>query len=248
MDIFSEQDLNMLMSYLDPAKFSSSLAKIKADEGLLNSHLEDEIKYEICKLLHSFCDYVLRFRVEAIVSFSSEYVRQVQTDQKKRYSDLKESSLPSAIMAKKTKEFRCPARDQMQALVNFKASESSQLDLSDDIKTKLIEFHANLNKICQIKERAEEESGDADTGNSKGFVTRVVKLLFSSEYSDNSETTELINSAKLEPQQHNIVAICDELSKNDRSHSNFHLLTYRIKFNVKRWLTNTLCKKLHVYI
>lgn len=217
MNIFTEQDLNMVMAYLDPAKFKSS--QVNLEEGLLNANLEDEIKYEICKLLHSLCDYILRFRVEAIVSFSSEYVREIQTDQKKRYNELKESSLPSAIMAKKTKEFRCPARDQMQALVNFKSS-SHSIDLAEEIKSILSDFHQSLNKICQIKERDEEEIVAKDDEGSKSFLGKVVKLLFSSEYSLINESQDLALNGKLEPQANNLIAICDEVSRNDKSHSN----------------------------
>ncbi|CAG7718978.1 unnamed protein product, partial [Allacma fusca] len=50
----------------------------------------------------------LRHRVEAIVAFSHDYVGEVQTDQLRRYNEIKQSDLPSAVAAKKTREFRCP--------------------------------------------------------------------------------------------------------------------------------------------
>lgn len=217
MDAFSEQDLHLLMAYLDPTKFCSESVSISG--GLLSANLEDEIKYEICMLLHSLCDYVLRFRVEAVVNFSSSYVNEIQSDQKKRYNELKESSLPSALMAKKTKEFRCPARDQMQALVNFKSS-SHHIDLSEEIKTKLIDFHSSLNQICQIKKRDEEKLNDNQADNS-GFVSKIVKVLFSNEYSAITE-----NQEQIEPNQENLMAICDEVVKNENSHSKLVLIFY----------------------
>ena len=140
--------------------------------------LEDEIKYELCKLFHSMCDYILRFRVEGLIAFSAEYVANLQADQKKRYNELKESILPSALMAKKTREFRCPARDQMNALVNFKANESRLIDLSEEIKESLSSFHAELNRITQIKERVEEENGNLDSEGSKNILVKTFKVLF----------------------------------------------------------------------
>lgn len=35
-------------------------------------------------------------------------------DQLRRYIDIKQSDLPSAIAAKKTREFRCPPREQVR--------------------------------------------------------------------------------------------------------------------------------------
>ncbi|RNA17218.1 ryanodine receptor-like isoform X13 [Brachionus plicatilis] len=209
MDVFSEDDLHLLMAYLDPKKFTSESVSIP--EGLLSANLEDEIKYEICLFLHSLCDYVLRFRVEAVVSFSSNYVNEIQCDQKKRYNELKESSLPSALMAKKTKEFRCPAKDQMQSLVNFKSS-SHHLDLSEDIKNKLTDFHLSLNQICQIKQRDEQKVSDNQV-DSSGFVSKIVKVLFSSDYSAIAE-----NQEQMEPTQENLIAICEEVSQDENSH------------------------------
>lgn len=148
--------------------------------------------------MHSLCDYVLRYRIEAIVNFSAEFVREIQVDQKRRYNELKESTLPSAVMAKKTKEFRCPARDQMQALVNYKNNE--QLDLSEDIQNQIVTFHLHLNNITQIKERTDEEIDLDDSKNKKSLLTKLVKLLFSSDYIVNETETNdaLVVAEKVE--------------------------------------------------
>lgn len=154
---------------------------------MLNKCLEDEIKLEICKLFHSLCDYILRYRIEAIVNFSSDYVAKLQLDQKRRYNELKESSLPSAIMAKKTREFRCPVRDQMHALVGFN-NPSSHIDLSEEIKSKLQDFHDHLNKNLQIKERSNEEEQVEDPENSKGVLKKIFKVLFLGDSNTNDST------------------------------------------------------------
>lgn len=163
--------------------------------------LEDEIKYELCKLFHSLCDYLLRYKVEALVSFSSTFVADLQSDQKFRYNELKESTLPSAIMAKKTKEFRCPAKDQMNALVNFKASENSQIDLAENIKESLIKFHGELNRITQIKERSEDDSSQLDSGESKSILTKTFKILFmSTAEEDAKREAEMLALMNKEPE------------------------------------------------
>lgn len=149
---------------------------------MLDLNLEDDIKYEICLVLHSLCDYILRFRIEAIANFSTSFIDQVQKDQKKRYTELKESKLPSAVMAKKTKEFRCGAKDQMNYIVRFKDEESSMLDLNEEIKSSLTAFHEKLNKITQIKQRAIEEK--APEPEEKSMVSKIFTTLFFPEYSN----------------------------------------------------------------
>lgn len=85
-------------------------------------------------------------------------------------------------MAKKTKEFRCPARDQMQALVNFKSNDSKALDISDDIKHQLELFHKSLNRLVQIKEREQSDGDNLNDKDSKGILTKAISFLFSTEY------------------------------------------------------------------
>lgn len=182
MDVFDDEDIAKLMGYMDPQRFGDLANGLNLEEGLLKLNLDDDIKYEICKLLHSLCDYILRYRVEAIVSFSAEFVKLIQSDQKRRYNELKESTLPSAIMARKTREFRCPARDQMQALVNFKSSDSKTLDISEDIKLQLNMFHASLNRLVQIKEREQDEGDNSNEKDSKGFIGKTLSFIFSTEY------------------------------------------------------------------
>lgn len=181
MDVFGDEEITALMGYLDPVRFGD-MANVSLEEGLLKLSLDDDIKYEICKLLHTLCDYILRYRVEAIVSFSSDFVKKIQSDQKRRYNELKESTLPSAIMAKKTREFRCPARDQMQALVNFKSSDSKTLDISDDIKFQLQVFHQNLNRLVQIKERDQDDGDNMNDQDSRGIIGKTFSFIFSREY------------------------------------------------------------------
>jgi ryanodine receptor 2 len=70
-------------------------------------------KLQMCYVLHHLCDIQLRHRVESIIAFSYDYIGEIQVDQLRRYIEIKASDLPSAIAAKKTKEYRCPPRDQV---------------------------------------------------------------------------------------------------------------------------------------
>ena len=44
---------------------------------------------------------------------SHDYVGELQRDQLRRYVEIKQSELPSSVTARKTKEFRCPPREQV---------------------------------------------------------------------------------------------------------------------------------------
>ena len=46
--------------------------------GLLHMQLEEPVKLETCRLLHLFIDLVLQHRVEATISFTSQFVDYVQ--------------------------------------------------------------------------------------------------------------------------------------------------------------------------
>lgn len=77
-------------------------------------------KLQMCYVLHHFGDIQLRHRVESLIAFSADFVGELQQDQLRRYTEIKQSDLPSAIAAKKTREFRCPPREQVKQF--FKVS------------------------------------------------------------------------------------------------------------------------------
>lgn len=47
-------------------------------EGLLTMPVEEEVKFEICHLLHHLTDMQVRHQVEDLVDFSSKYCSEVQ--------------------------------------------------------------------------------------------------------------------------------------------------------------------------
>lgn len=95
-------------------------------KGLMTMKMAEGAKLQMCFLLHHLSDVQLRHRVESIVAFSHDFVGDLQADQLRRYIEIKASDLPSAIAAKKTREFRCPPREQMNAILGFKG-----MDLED---------------------------------------------------------------------------------------------------------------------
>lgn len=70
---------------------------------------------QMCELLHYFCDCELKHRIEAIVSFSDNFVSKLQFNQKYRYNELMLAlNMSAAVTAKKTKEFRSPPQEQVR--------------------------------------------------------------------------------------------------------------------------------------
>lgn len=71
--------------------------------------------FQMCELLHYFCDCELKHRIEAIVSFSDNFVSKLQFNQKFRYNELMLAlNMSAAVTAKKTKEFRSPPQEQVR--------------------------------------------------------------------------------------------------------------------------------------
>nr|KAG5704413.1 hypothetical protein BaRGS_024268 [Batillaria attramentaria] len=83
-------------------------------------------------------------------------------DQLRRYNEIKNADLPSAVTAKKTKEFRCPPREQMRKLLMFRNEEIEDTDdcpCREDIRESLRQFHSSLLDHCKMPEmNAEDEA------------------------------------------------------------------------------------------
>lgn len=104
-------------------------------------------KLQMCYLLHHLSDNQLRHRVESIVAFSHDFVGDLQSDQLRRYIEIKQSDLPSAIAAKKTREFRCPPREQMNAILGFRDMDPEDVEncpCGTDLRDGFLEFHEKL--------------------------------------------------------------------------------------------------------
>ena len=90
------------------------VGKDKHRKGIIQMKIHEGVKLQICYLLHHLCDVQLRHRIEYTVAFCQDYMGDLQSDQLRRYIEIKQSDMPSAVAAKKTKEFRCPPREQVR--------------------------------------------------------------------------------------------------------------------------------------
>ncbi|XP_042194266.1 ryanodine receptor 3 isoform X3 [Callorhinchus milii] len=125
-------------------------------KGLLEKTLPESVKYQMCELLHYFCDCELRHRVEAIVSFADTFVAKLQKNQKFRYDELMLAfDMSAALTAKKTREFRSPPQEQINMLLNFRNDDDSTCP--DEMREELYDLHDDLLTHCGIPSEEEEE-------------------------------------------------------------------------------------------
>ena len=146
------------------AKYKSiSEGKDEHKKGLLHMKMAEGAKLQMCYLLHHLNDIQLRHRVESIISFSHDFVGDLQSDQLRRYIEIKQSDLPSAVAAKKTREFRCPPREQMNAILSFKnmdfEEDPENIPCGEDLIGRMNEFHNNL--MSYVSLHALQEAADA---------------------------------------------------------------------------------------
>ena len=142
--------------------FLETEGKDEHKKGLLHMKMAEGAKLQMCYLLHHLNDIQLRHRVESIIAFSHDFVGDLQADQLRRYIEIKQSDLPSAVAAKKTREFRCPPREQMNAILNFKnisEEDKENCPCGEELIAKMHEFHSNL--MSYVSLHALQEAADA---------------------------------------------------------------------------------------
>lgn len=145
-----DPEIEKLLIMTHPETWDPTFEKDGKDEhrkGLLHMKMAEGAKLQMCYLLHHLCDIQLRHRVEAIIAFSHDFVNDLQSDQLRRYVEIKQSDLPSAIAAKKTREFRCPPREQMNVILSFKNLAEDDIEntpCGDDLRERLNGFHSKL--------------------------------------------------------------------------------------------------------
>ncbi|XP_064602338.1 ryanodine receptor 2-like [Liolophura sinensis] len=160
MGLLDDDDLYHLLCLIDPTSFDEKYDRRQPKTGLLHMVLAEDVKLELCHILQHICDCQLRHRVESIVAFADDFVGESQNDQLRRYIEIKQADLPSAITAKKTREFRCPPHAQMKALLAFKVEEEEEEKQSpcrEDMKESLRCFHSDLLRHCTIPTIQEPE-------------------------------------------------------------------------------------------
>ena len=146
---------------INQQKLNFAEGKDEHRKGLVQMSIAEGVKLQLSYVIHHLLDIQLRHRVEYIISYAEDYVGEIQSDQLRRYVGIKASDLPSAVAAKKTREFRCPPREQMNAILGFKNLTDEELEeapLGEDLRGKLIEFHERMMKKTQIPSTKEEEA------------------------------------------------------------------------------------------
>ncbi|XP_061698948.1 ryanodine receptor 3-like [Syngnathoides biaculeatus] len=142
-------------------------------KGLLEKRLPEPVKRQMCELLHYFCDCELKHRIEAIVSFSDNFVSKLQYNQKFRYNELMLAlNMSAAVTAKKTKEFRSPPQEQINMLLTF--STGDDCPCPSDIQGELYDFHNQLQLHCGIP--MEDDEDEQDTSIKGRLLTLVNKI------------------------------------------------------------------------
>ncbi|KAE9543520.1 hypothetical protein AGLY_002320 [Aphis glycines] len=166
-----DEDVEKLLIMINPETWDPEFQKDGPDEhrkGLLHMKMAEGAKLQMCYLLHHLCDIQLRHRVESIISFSYQFVNDIQIDQLRRYNEIKQSDLPSAVAAKKTREFRCPPREQMNAILGFKNLDSDDKEnclIGDELRERMNEFNEKLMKQISLVALQESEDDRLDLNN-----------------------------------------------------------------------------------
>ncbi|KAJ3590256.1 hypothetical protein NHX12_008210, partial [Muraenolepis orangiensis] len=167
-------------------------------------HILKMIDPSMCTLLQYFCDCELRHRVEGIVAFSDQFVKEIQSDQRIRYNLLMRAfTMSAAETARRTREFRSPPQDQLVLLTNFKhGPDVEDCPVPEEVRDSLAEFHNDLLLHCgrlnslvekvktfrKKKEEAEEPEVKDET------KPELVRMMFSLLHRQYDGLGELIRS------------------------------------------------------
>uniref|UniRef100_A0A914Z1U8 RIH domain-containing protein n=1 Tax=Panagrolaimus superbus TaxID=310955 RepID=A0A914Z1U8_9BILA len=130
--LITDEDIIEVLKLIQPAAFDEKYLPGTTSKGLTDIELSEEVKIQLCNILDHMCDIQLRHRIESMVSFCEGFVADLQQDQCRRYMDIKQTDMPPAEAAKRTKEFRCPPKEQMFRLLNCKTKEDRTNMLMDD--------------------------------------------------------------------------------------------------------------------
>ncbi|XP_042892542.1 ryanodine receptor-like isoform X4 [Penaeus japonicus] len=187
--VLQDEDITKLLIMIDPQTWDPEFDPEGRDEnrkGILQMEIAEGVKLQLCYVLHHLLDLQKRHRVESIIAFAQDYVGDIQQDQLRRYIEIKQSDLPSSVAAKKTREFRCPPREQMNAILGFKLLTDEELEESpcrEELRTVLVDFHDHLMVKAKIP-GGEEEEGEAEESpepETKGMMTKVLAILSGSK-------------------------------------------------------------------
>ncbi|EDV29875.1 uncharacterized protein TRIADDRAFT_52741 [Trichoplax adhaerens] len=196
MGVLDESDMELLLLLLDPQNFGSKMTVSQAtlEVGLLRmTDLDEPVKLELCQLLDHLCDCQLRYRVESLVAYTSNFVDALQKEQRRRHNEIRNSQYPVAVTARKTREFRIPPRTQLLMLLSFKTRETAESNpCSKDLQVSLRSYHKDVLKHCG------KGNGIIKTTESVAVIDRLKKSLWSSSKSTKNLQLTNANRATLQ--------------------------------------------------
>ncbi|CAJ0957143.1 unnamed protein product, partial [Mesorhabditis belari] len=167
--LFGDEDMEMLLKLIHPGYFDEAWEPGTTQKGLTEIELAENVKLQLVNILDHLCDIQLRHRIESLIGFSSGYVGDLQQDQCNRYVEIKQTDMPPAEAARKTKEFRCPPKEQMFRLLKCKVREEKEALLDDEVEYDQCPMSETLQEqlrefcellVSKIGNTAEETPGD----------------------------------------------------------------------------------------
>ncbi|VDN03294.1 unnamed protein product [Thelazia callipaeda] len=150
--MFDDDDLKNVLKLIHPVAFDENYVPGSRQKGLTEIELAEGVKIQLTIILENICDIQLRHRVESLILFAARFVADLQQDQCSRYMAIKQTDMTPAEAAKRTKEFRCPPREQMFRLLKCKAvsDDSVGIILDDEVETDQCPMNENLQE--QLRE------------------------------------------------------------------------------------------------
>ncbi|WKY02530.1 hypothetical protein Q1695_016085 [Nippostrongylus brasiliensis] len=187
--LFDDSELEALLRMIHPAAFDPDYEPGTMKKGLTEIELDEHVKIQLVNILDHLCDTQLRHRIESLIGFTEGFVGELQQDQCRRYMDIKQTDMPPAEAAKKTKEFRCPPKEQMFRLLKCKEKDEKEEFLEDEVEydqcpmaevlqEQLRDFCAMLvQKIGNDEENGEEERQNLIETEEGSWVDSLARLV-----------------------------------------------------------------------
>ncbi|GMS80971.1 hypothetical protein PENTCL1PPCAC_3146, partial [Pristionchus entomophagus] len=186
--LIDNDEIEQVLKLIHPTAFDEAYEPGTTQKGLTEIELSEGVRLQLVSILDHFCDIQLRHRVVSLVSFAEGFVGELQMDQCRRYMDIKQTDMPPAEAARRTKEFRCPPREQMFRLLQCKKKEEKETLLDDDVEYDACPMHEtlqeNLRDFCKLLTQrigckdAEEEEEEAvmELEDGSSWVDKLARL------------------------------------------------------------------------
>ncbi|VDM79448.1 unnamed protein product [Strongylus vulgaris] len=201
--LIDDTELEAILKLIHPVAFDPNYEPGTTNKGLTEVELSENVKIQLVNIIDHLCDIQLRHRIESLIGFSETFVAELQQDQCKRYMEIKQTDMPPAEAAKKTKEFRCPPKEQMFRLLKCKVKEEETDLLDDDVEY----------DQCPMAENLQEQLRDM-----------VINMLREWALGDFIENNELIRKIDMVINMLREWALGDFIENNELIRKMFHLL------------------------